>query len=201
VQSLDRGLAVIRAFGADRPRLTLSEVAVHAGVSRAAARRLLLTLQAIGYVDSDDGRHFALRPAVLDLGFAYLASQPWWREAQRQIGPLATRLGHPVAVGVLDGVEVVYVAYAAPNPIANLDRSVGTMLPDRPESPCGPAFLQRPCQGPEPPHPRGPEHELRRAGQPGHREDEGRVGPRGERDRDVGRGLAACRIPVCREVE
>ncbi|SFK54125.1 IclR family transcriptional regulator domain-containing protein [Falsiroseomonas stagni] len=129
VQSLDRGLAVIRAFGADRPRLTLSEAAAQAGISRAAARRLLLTLQALGYVASEDGKHFALRPAVLDLGYAYLASQPWWRDAQRHIGPLAARLGHPCAVGVLDGAEVVYVAYAAPNPVAGLDRSVGTRLP------------------------------------------------------------------------
>ncbi len=129
VQSLDRGLAVIRAFGVDRSRMTLSEVAMHAQVSRAAARRLLLTLQAIGYVDTEDGKHFVLRPAVLDLGFAYLASQPWWREAQRQIARLATRLGHPCAVGVLDGAEVIYVAYAAPNPVAGMDRSVGTRLP------------------------------------------------------------------------
>jgi len=129
VQSLDRGLAVIRAFGAERPRLTLSEAAAQAGISRAAARRLLLTLQGLGYVASEDGKHFALRPAVLDLGYAYLASLPWWREAQRHIGPLAVRLGHPCAVGVLDGAEVVYVAYAAPNPVAGLDRSVGTRLP------------------------------------------------------------------------
>ena len=129
VQSLDRGLAVIRAVGAEHPRLTLSEAAARAGISRAAARRLLLTLQGLGYVASEDGKHFALRPAVLDLGYAYLASLPWWREAQRHIGPLAARLGHPCAVGVLDGAEVVYVAYAAPNPVAGLDRSVGTRLP------------------------------------------------------------------------
>jgi IclR family pca regulon transcriptional regulator len=129
VESLARGLAVIRAFGAGAPRQTLSAVAARAGVSRAAARRLLLTLESLGYVACEDGKHFSLRPAVLDLGFAYLASQPWWREAQRHIGPLATRLGHSCAIGVLDRLEVVYVAYAAPNPVAGLDRSVGTRLP------------------------------------------------------------------------
>ncbi len=129
VQSLERGLAVIRAFGAERPCMTLSQVATAANVSRAAARRLLKTLQVIGYIECDDGKHFALRPAVLDLGFAYLASQPWSREAQNQISRLAGRLGHSCAVGVLDGFDVVYVAYASPKPGASLDRSVGTRLP------------------------------------------------------------------------
>jgi len=129
VQSLDRGLAVIRAFGEASPRMTLSEAASHAGISRAAARRLLLTLQRLGYVGSEDGRRFFLRPTVLELGYAYLAGLPWWREAQRLVGPLAVSLGHPCAVGVLDGIEVVYVAYAAPTPLPGLERAVGTRLP------------------------------------------------------------------------
>jgi IclR family pca regulon transcriptional regulator len=129
VRTLDRGLAVIRAFGAQRPSLTLSEAANAAGISRAAARRLLLTLERLGYVGTEDGRRFALRPAVLDLGFAYLASLPWWQEAQRLVGPLALRIGHPCAVGVLDGAEIRYVAYAQPAPVPGLERSVGTRLP------------------------------------------------------------------------
>jgi IclR family pca regulon transcriptional regulator len=133
VRTLDRGLALIRAFGASRPTLTLSEAALAAGISRAAARRLLLTLQRLGYVRSDDGWRFALRPAVLDLGHASLASLPWWREAQRLVGPLAVAPGHPCTVGVLDGAEVGYVAYAAPAPapapVLGMDRSIGTRLP------------------------------------------------------------------------
>ena len=73
VQSLERGLAVIRAFDAKHPELTLSEVAVATGVTRAAARRFLLTLADLGYVRSD-GRLFSLTPRVLDLGYAYLSS-------------------------------------------------------------------------------------------------------------------------------
>ena len=73
VQSLDRGLAVIRAFSVEKPRLTLSDVARETGLTRAAARRFLLTLQELGYVGSD-GRQFFLRPRVLELGFAYLSS-------------------------------------------------------------------------------------------------------------------------------
>jgi IclR family pca regulon transcriptional regulator len=129
VRTLDRGLAVIRAFGAERPSMSLSEAASAAGISRAAARRLLLTLERLGYVGSEDGRRFALRPSVLDLGFAYLSSLPWWQEAQRLVGPLALRIGHPCAVGVLDGAEVRYVAYAQPEPVPGLERSVGTRLP------------------------------------------------------------------------
>lgn len=129
VQSLDRGLAVIRAFGDATPKMTLSEAALRAGISRAAARRLLLTLQRLGYVGTEDGRRFFLRPAVLELGYAYLAGLPWWREAQRLVGPLAASLGHPCAVGVLDGSDVVYVAYAAPTPLPGLERAVGTRLP------------------------------------------------------------------------
>jgi DNA-binding IclR family transcriptional regulator len=66
VQSLERGLSVIRAFGAERRELTLSEVARTAGLSRAAARRFLLTLVQLGYADLADGR-FSLRPRVLEL--------------------------------------------------------------------------------------------------------------------------------------
>ena len=73
VQSLDRGLAVIRAFNADNPELTLSDVARATGLNRASARRFLHTLVELGYVRTD-GRLFALRPKVLELGYAYLSS-------------------------------------------------------------------------------------------------------------------------------
>jgi len=73
VQSLERGLAVIRAFDETRPELTLSDVARATGLTRAAARRFLLTLIDLGYVRSD-GRLFALRPRILELGYAYLSS-------------------------------------------------------------------------------------------------------------------------------
>jgi DNA-binding IclR family transcriptional regulator len=72
VQSLERGLSVIRAFGAGRRELTLSDVARTAGMSRAAARRFLLTLVQLGYADSADGR-FSLRPRVLELGHCFLS--------------------------------------------------------------------------------------------------------------------------------
>src|SRR5882757_10541121 len=73
VSSLARGLAVIRAFGPDRPRMTLTEVAAVTGLSPAVARRFLLTLVRLGYA-GHDGKHFVLRPAILELGAGYLAS-------------------------------------------------------------------------------------------------------------------------------
>ena len=73
VQSFVRGLDVIRAFSRYRPRMTLSEVADETHMTRAAARRFLLTLVKENYAQTD-GKYFELRPKVLDLGFAYLAS-------------------------------------------------------------------------------------------------------------------------------
>lgn len=128
VLSLERGLAVIKCFGESAPRQTLAEVARAAGLSRAAARRFLLTLQALGYVESD-GRYFALRPQTLELGYAYLASLPWWRYAQRVADRVATELGYACAIGVLDGPAVVYVAYASAARFSIFNRSIGTRLP------------------------------------------------------------------------
>ena len=73
VQSLERGLAVIRAFDAAHPELTLSDVARSCDLTRAAARRFLLTLVDLGYVRTD-GRLFSLTPRVLELGYAFLSS-------------------------------------------------------------------------------------------------------------------------------
>ena len=71
VQSFARGLQVIRSFSAESPRQTLTEVAGRSELTRASARRILLTLQSLGYVESD-GKLFSLTPRILELGFAYL---------------------------------------------------------------------------------------------------------------------------------
>src|SRR5438094_8207755 len=73
IQSLDRGLQVLRAFNRERPRCTLSEIAAQIGLSRAGARRSLVTLQHLGYVAAQD-RHFFLTPRVLELGYSYRSS-------------------------------------------------------------------------------------------------------------------------------
>ena len=128
VQSLERGLAVIASFGHERPKQSVSEVARATGLDRSAARRFLLTLHELGYVGSD-GKAFWLQPKALDLGYRYLASLPWWREAQRAAEDLASTLGCPCAVAVLDGDQAVYVAYASASRFAEFTRASGTRLP------------------------------------------------------------------------
>ncbi|MCW5730341.1 MAG: helix-turn-helix domain-containing protein [Alphaproteobacteria bacterium] len=128
IQSLAKGLAVIRAFGPETPKLTLAEVARATSLTRAGARRVLLTLIAQGYVSMED-RYFRLQPRILELGYAYLASQPWWRPAQKVVEHLANEFDNPVAAGVVDGDAVTYLAHARPSRFEAFVRSVGTKLP------------------------------------------------------------------------
>ena len=128
VQSLDRGLAVIRAFGPDRQRLTLSEVARATGLTRAAARRFLLTLVKLGYVRSD-GREFSLRPRVLELGYAYLSGLALPDVAQPHLEELSAKVHESSSISVLDGHLIVYVARVATKRIMAVAISVGTRFP------------------------------------------------------------------------
>jgi IclR family transcriptional regulator, pca regulon regulatory protein len=133
VQSLERGLAVIEAFSAKNPRLTLSEVARTTGLTRAASRRFLLTLQQLGFVDSD-GREFFLTPRVLRLGYTYLSSTPFWDLAQTHIEELVDRLHESSSISVLDRDEIVYVARVPTKRIMTISLNVGTRLPAYPTS-------------------------------------------------------------------
>src|SRR6266700_7262365 len=128
VQSLDRGLAVIRAFGPDRERLSLSEVARGTGLTRAAARRFLLTLVKLGYV-RNDGREFSLRPRVLELGYAYLSGLALPEVAAPHLEELVAKLHESSSISVLDGHHIVYVARVATKRIMTVAISVGTGFP------------------------------------------------------------------------
>jgi IclR family pca regulon transcriptional regulator len=128
VQTLEKGLAVIQSFNEATPARTLAEVASAVGLTRAAARRFVLTLEALGYVERS-GKSFRLLPKVLDLGYSYLSSQPWWRHAQRVVSGLARDLECGCAAGVLDRDSVAYVAYATGERATNVVRSIGTRLP------------------------------------------------------------------------
>jgi IclR family transcriptional regulator, pca regulon regulatory protein len=128
VQSLERGLAVIRAFGEDRPELTLSEVAQHTGLTRAAARRFLLTLADLGYVHAD-GRRFSLSPRVLELGYAYLSSLSLPEIAEPHLERLAAEVRESSSVSVLDGDDIVYVARVPTSRIMRVAINVGTRFP------------------------------------------------------------------------
>ncbi len=128
MQSLDRGLAVIRSFGPDRERLSLSEVARATGLTRAAARRFLLTLVKLGYVRSD-GREFSLRPRVLELGYAYLSGLALPDVAAPHLEELVARLHESSSISVLDGHHVVYVVRVPTKRIMTVAISVGTRFP------------------------------------------------------------------------
>jgi len=128
VQSFERGLAVIRAFGPERASLTLSEVAQHTGMTRAAARRFLLTLRSLGYVHFD-GRAFSLRPRVLELGYAYLSSLPLGELATPHMRALVEQMHESSSVTVLDDDEIVYVARVPTKRIMSINLVVGTRLP------------------------------------------------------------------------
>ena len=112
VQSLERGLMVVRAFSAEQPSMTLSEVARVTDLTRAAARRFLLTLVDLGYVRTD-GRLFSLTPRVLDLGYAYVASAGLPDVAQPHLEDLSARVHESASVSVLEGDDVLYVARVA----------------------------------------------------------------------------------------
>ena len=128
VQSFARGLAVIRSFSAQAPRPTLSEVAGRAQLTRAGARRILLTLQTLGYVQSD-GKLFRLTPRILDLGFAYLSSLPLWNLAEPVMEELVEQIKESCSAAVLDGTDIVYVLRVPTHKIMSISLGVGSRLP------------------------------------------------------------------------
>jgi IclR family transcriptional regulator, pca regulon regulatory protein len=128
VQSLERGLAVIRAFDAEHRELALSEVARSTGLTRAAARRFLLTLVKLGYVNYANGR-FSLRPRVLELGYAYLSSLSLPEVALPHMEALVAQVNESCSISVLDETDVVYVARVPTRRIMSITLAVGTRLP------------------------------------------------------------------------
>jgi IclR family pca regulon transcriptional regulator len=127
VQSLSRGLAVIRALSSPEP-MTLSEVARASELSRASARRSVLTLHQLGYVQECGGR-FALTPRVLELGFAYLSALGLPDVAQPHLERLVEQVRESSSISVLDGESIVYLARVPTRRIMNVMISVGTRFP------------------------------------------------------------------------
>lgn len=129
VTALASGLEVIRAFDAQNARMTLTEVAARTGMNRARARRFLLTLHALGYVRKE-GRHFALSPKVLQLGYSYLSANQFRLVIQQYLEDITEAIGESSSLGVLDGSDIVYVARsAAQHRLMGIDLAVGTRLP------------------------------------------------------------------------
>ena len=128
IQSLERGLAVLRVFSHEHPTVTVSEAAELAGVTRATARRILLTLERLGYVSSD-GRRFAPAPRLLSIGYAYLSSLDLWDVAEPYMAELAETTRESCSAATLDGNEIVYVAHVDSNRVMGTALRTGSRLP------------------------------------------------------------------------
>jgi IclR family pca regulon transcriptional regulator len=128
VEAIARGLDVIRAFGPLRPAMSLSEVAAATGLARPTARRILVTLEQLGYVRAVDGA-FTLTPRVLELGMAYVRSLGLWDVARPHLEQLVARTGESSSIAQLDGSDIVYVARVAVPKIIALRVDVGTRFP------------------------------------------------------------------------
>lgn len=127
IQSLARGMEVLRAFGAANDRMTIAEAAKVTGLTRAGARRILLTLEKLGYVRSD-GRHYSLTARVLELGQGFLA-QPLWQVVRPVLLSVADTLNETASAGVLDGHDVVYTVRVRSSRLLHLELRAGTHLP------------------------------------------------------------------------
>lgn len=128
VNSLAKGLAVISCFDAEKPELTISEVAELNDLSRASARRILLTLAQLGYV-RERGTKYSLSPKTLSLGYGFLASAGVADVIAPHIAELSADIRESVSAAVLDGSEIIYVARSAPAKVMQIRIAIGTRFP------------------------------------------------------------------------
>jgi IclR family pca regulon transcriptional regulator len=128
VLSLARGLQVIEAFHEARKELSVSEVAARTGLSRAATRRLLITLESLGYAEHL-GPMFRLTSRILRLGFSFVTSNPIATLALPILEQLNAHIHESCSVSVLDGGQIVYIARSAPKRVMTIDLGTGSRLP------------------------------------------------------------------------
>jgi IclR family pca regulon transcriptional regulator len=129
VHSALRLFEVLKAFRRERPRMTLTEVAEYTGLTRASARRFLLTLVHAGYAETD-GKRFALTPRLLELGHSVMAASSVWDIARPVLAGLSERLGESCYGAVLDGSDVLYVLHIpSARHLINVDLRVGSRTP------------------------------------------------------------------------
>lgn len=133
IEAISRGLSVIRAFSAEYPALTLSQVAQEASLARPTARRILMTLQDLGYVRAEDS-YFQLTPKVLELGMSYVGSLGLWDVARPHLKDLVSTTGESSSMSQLDGSDIVYVARVAVPKLIGLRVDIGTRFPAPPTS-------------------------------------------------------------------
>lgn len=128
VKSVEKAFDVLRAFSPDHSRLTVSQIAARADMTRASARRFLLTLTDLGYLRAD-GSYFELTPRSLEIGHSYLANLALPKIAERHLKSLATQLNETTSLCILDGQDIVYVACVPSPRLLSVSINVGTRFP------------------------------------------------------------------------
>ncbi len=128
IQSLDRGLQVIQAFSQKSQALTISDVSKLTGLSRPTARRILLTLEHLGFAESANGV-FSLTARTLSLGYAYLSSNNSWGIAHSFMREFVHQTGESCSISILDGTDIIYVARVSTKRIMSINLDVGSRLP------------------------------------------------------------------------
>lgn len=128
IQSLERGLAIIRSFGAHAPQQTVSELAAKTGLTRATVRRFLITLIELGYVETD-GRTFRLTPRLLELGYAFLSGLGLPEVILPHLERLVAEVDECSEASILDGEDVVYIARVPGNTLMTIAVNVGSRMP------------------------------------------------------------------------
>lgn len=125
---LAKGLRVIEAFGAARPKMAIADIAAATGLDRATARRCLLTLVDLGYA-TYDGKYFELTAKVLRLGATYLSATPLPRLLQPVLDRVSNEVEQSASASVLEGAEIVYIARAAVRRVMSINLMAGSRLP------------------------------------------------------------------------
>jgi IclR family transcriptional regulator, pca regulon regulatory protein len=127
--SLARGLVVIQAFTQQSPQMTISQLSVKTGLSRAAVRRCLYTLTKLGFAGAEDGSRYSLRPRMLTLSHTYTASNTLSTAAQPILERMSATLRESFSVATLDGEDIVYIARTQVNRVMAVDLHIGSRLP------------------------------------------------------------------------
>jgi IclR family transcriptional regulator, pca regulon regulatory protein len=127
--SLARGLIVIQAFTQQSPQMTISQLSVKTGLSRAAVRRCLYTLTKLGFAGAEDGSRYSLRPRMLTLSHTYTASNTLATAAQPILERMSAALRESFSVATLDGEDIVYIARTQVNRVMAVDLHIGSRLP------------------------------------------------------------------------
>lgn len=133
IDSVEKALRLLQSFSGEAPAMSVSEAAAATGLTRATARRLLLTFERLGFAETD-GRRFQLTARVLRLGYGYLAALPFWEHAQSHMRALSDEVRESSSLATLDGGEIVYVARVPASRMMTITFNVGSRLPAYPTS-------------------------------------------------------------------